>query len=36
MAALVLSLPAWAVVIALIGLAAAFVYIFFTFRSDRE
>jgi hypothetical protein len=36
MTALILSLPSWAVVIALIGLVAAMVYIFFSFDSDRD
>jgi hypothetical protein len=36
MTALILSLPSWAVVIALIGLVAAMAYILFTFRSDRD
>jgi hypothetical protein len=36
LAALILSLPDWAVVIAVIGLVAAMVYIFFSFRSDRD
>jgi hypothetical protein len=35
-AALILSLPNWAVVIALIGLVAAMVYIHFAHRSGRD
>jgi hypothetical protein len=36
MAALILSLPSWAVVIALIGLVAAMVYVLFVHRSGRD
>ena len=35
-AALILSLPTWVVVIALIGLVAAMVYIFLVHRSGRD
>jgi hypothetical protein len=35
MVAVILSLPNWAVIVALIGLVAAMVYIF-AYRSDRD